>query len=140
MAHLSPYLSFSGNCREALTFYRVCLGGELSLQSFADSPMAAQMPAEAQQGIIHGSLLAGSFTIFGSDAGGMRGGLVVGTNVALAIDCQSEAEINTLFAQLGEDGIIVDPLAMMFWGGKYGALTDRFGIRWIFNYDPAPAG
>jgi len=32
MAHLNPYLSFDNQCREAMNFYKDCLGGTLELQ------------------------------------------------------------------------------------------------------------
>jgi PhnB protein len=134
MAQLIPYLSFSGNCREALHFYQSCFGGELNLMRFADSPMASHLPAEAQEAIIHGTLTTPTFLIQASDAGSFRGPLTLGNQVAIAVDCASEEEIDTLFAQLSEGGTVVDPLANMFWGGKFGALTDRFGIKWLFNY------
>lgn len=137
MAHLSPYLSFSGNCGDALTFYHSCLGGELDLQRFADSPIADQVPAEARDGIVHGSLSTGSLTLLGSDAGCMRAPLVAADNVGLCLNCESDEEITTLFAKLAEGGTVLDPLAYMFWGGKFGALTDRFGMKWIFNYQQA---
>ncbi len=137
MAQLSPYLSFGGNCREALTFYQSCLGGELSLQPFAESPYADQVPAGARQAILHGSLTAGALTLFGSDAGGMRSPLVAGNSVGLSLNCESDAEIDALFAKLGEGGTITDPLAEMFWGAKFGSPTDRFGTHWLFNYDHA---
>jgi PhnB protein len=56
MTQINPYLHFDGNCREAMTFYRESLGGELALQAVGDSPMASQMPAEAQKKILHASL------------------------------------------------------------------------------------
>ena len=134
MMHLSPYLSFRGNCREALSFYQSCLGGELELLRFADSPAAAHMPAEAHNGIMHGTLTTGSFILMASDAGGMGVPLTVGNQVSLSLHLDNEAEINTLFAQLGAGGTVLDPLADMYWGGRYGALTDQFGIKWLFNY------
>ncbi len=33
MTQIHSYLTFSGNCREAMTFYRECLGGILMLQT-----------------------------------------------------------------------------------------------------------
>ena len=27
-----------------------------------------------------------------------------------------------------------------FWGARFGMLTDRFGIRWMFNFDKPKAG
>ena len=45
MAQLNPYLNFDRNCREAMNFYKDCLGGELFLQTVGEMPeMAAQMP------------------------------------------------------------------------------------------------
>jgi hypothetical protein len=38
---INPYLKFNGNCREAMTFYKNCLGGELTLNTVAGSPMEA---------------------------------------------------------------------------------------------------
>jgi PhnB protein len=35
MAQLNPYLNFDNNCREAMNFYKYCLGGELKLQTVA---------------------------------------------------------------------------------------------------------
>src|SRR6185312_5274964 len=37
MYHSTPYLIFNGNCREAMTFYQTCLGGELSVTTFGES-------------------------------------------------------------------------------------------------------
>ena len=53
MAQLNPYLTFNGNCRQAMEFYKACLGGELSLTTVGDSPMKDQMPAEAQNAVMH---------------------------------------------------------------------------------------
>jgi PhnB protein len=40
MNALRPYLTFSGNCREAMEFYAECLGGEVSsIMSFAASDL-----------------------------------------------------------------------------------------------------
>jgi PhnB protein len=36
MTQINGYLHFNGDCREAMTFYRECLGGELSLQTIGE--------------------------------------------------------------------------------------------------------
>ena len=38
MTTLTPYLLFDGNCRQAMEFYRSCLGGELILTVVKDTP------------------------------------------------------------------------------------------------------
>ena len=45
---MNPYLTFNGNCREAMHFYRGISGGELNLQTIGESPMAVKMPAPMQ--------------------------------------------------------------------------------------------
>jgi PhnB protein len=42
-------------------------------------------------------------------------------------------ETDRLFAALAAGGAVEMPLQEMFWGGYFGSLTDRFGIRWMFN-------
>jgi PhnB protein len=49
MTQLNAYLHFNGNCREAMTFYQACLGGELKMQAVGESPMAGQMPPERKE-------------------------------------------------------------------------------------------
>ena len=38
MIKISPYLTFNGNCREAMEFYNKCLGGELKIMAVGDAP------------------------------------------------------------------------------------------------------
>lgn len=133
MTQINAYLTFDGNCREAMTFYHECLGGELYLQTVGESPMAGQMSAEWQQKILHASITKGSLVLMGSDMN--RTSLVRGNSVTLSINCSSEDELNTFFGKLSAGGQIIDPVADMFWGAKFGAFTDKFGINWIVNYD-----
>jgi PhnB protein len=133
MTQLIAYLQFQGQCREALTFYKECLGGELTLQKVGESPMAAQMPSEAAANILHGSLTKNGTTIvMGSDMVGAR--LKPGNSVALCLNCGSDEEIYALFDKLAVGGQVVMPLHQSFWGGTYGELTDKYGISWMLNH------
>jgi PhnB protein len=134
--YLTPYLSFEGNCREAMTFYQECLGGELMIQDVAGSPAAEHMSAEAQNGVLHASLTNGNMVLLGSDAGGQK--VTRGNTIALSINCSSDEEITTWFRKLSDGGNITMPLEDTFWGAKFGMLTDRFGMDWLLNYDKAP--
>ncbi|MBC6991032.1 VOC family protein [Hymenobacter sp. BT491] len=135
---LIPYLTFNGNCREAMTFYRDCLGGDLQIQSFADTPAVAdQMPAEAQQGVMHAILKSGDLVLMASDSG--MGQVTNGNSVSLSLDCPSAEEIATLFAKLSEGGTVTMALADTFWGATFGMFTDRYGMSWMLNYDKEPA-
>jgi PhnB protein len=127
------YLQFSGKCREALTFYQECLGGELSMQKVAESPMAAQMSSEAGANILHGALtLNGMVIVMGSDMMGAR--LKPGNSVSLCLNCSSDEEVYAVFDKLSVDGNVVMPLHQSFWGATYGELTDKYGISWMLSY------
>jgi uncharacterized glyoxalase superfamily protein PhnB len=63
MTQLNAYLRFYGNCREAMTFYQACLGGELWLQTFGESPMAGEMPPAMKDNVLHSSLTKDSLVL-----------------------------------------------------------------------------
>ena len=135
MTQINAYVGFNGKCREAMTFYKECLGGELMLQTVAETPMAAQCPEGMQNSIMHSSLTKGNLLLLmGSDMVGPDGHNQ-GNNIALSINCSSEEEINTVFSKLAEGGKIIDPLKVQFWGAIFCVLTDKYGINWMFNYD-----
>ena len=133
MAQLIPYLNFNGNCREAMTFYKTCLGGELMVQKISESPMAAHKPSEMAAMILHSQLTSKSgFILRGSDMMGKN--LVKGNSIGLCLDCPTEKETTTIFTKLSVDGHVKMPLHQTFWGATYGELTDKFGVNWMLNY------
>ena len=134
MTQINAYLNFSGNCREALSFYKDCLGGELSLQTVEGSPMEAGCPGAMKHQILHGSLTKNGLILMGSDMVGTEG-LIQGNNISLSLSCSSEKEINQFFSSLSAGGKIIEPLKLQFWGAMFGVLTDKFGIRWMLTYD-----
>jgi PhnB protein len=134
MARLNPYLNVPGKCREMMEFYAASLDASLTLQTVADSPVASQLPAEYQQQVIHSVLEKGDLILMASDMS--KHGSIVGNNVQLCVNCTSEEEINIYFNRLCVGGEINEPLQVMFWGGYFGALTDRYGIHWMFNFEP----
>src|SRR5258706_121535 len=84
--------SLIDNCREAMTFYKQCLGGELTFQTIGESPMAAQMPAVMKDRILHATLINDELTIMASDMVDEKG-LVRGNSISLMLDLSSENEI-----------------------------------------------
>ena len=133
MAQLNPYLKFNDNkCREAMTFYKDCFGGELTFQTVGESPMAKEMPAENHDKIMHADLKSGSLAIFASDM--MRDKAVVGDNVSLSLNYDNEAEIKKHFEALSKGGEVFMPLEDQFWGALFGVLTDKYGVEWMLNY------
>lgn len=132
MSQAIIYLNFNGNCAEAMRFYRNALGGELELQPIGTSPMAAHMPNEKPDNILHSSLESGGIIIMASD-------MVYGTKAengnacSICLVCDTEAELNGYFDELAVGGTIVEQPARAPWGDIFGMLTDKFGKSWMFN-------
>jgi PhnB protein len=134
MAQIFAYLTFNGNCREAMMFYKECLGGELTLQTIGDSPMADRMPAQMKQHILHATLKRGSLMLMASDMVSEQG-LNMGNSVALMLDCSSEEEIEGCYKKLSAGGETTHQLENTFWGALFGDLTDKYGNHWLLNYN-----
>jgi len=134
MTKINSYLTFSGNCREAMTFYKDCLGGELTLQTIGDSPLADKMPPQMKESILHSTLVKDALILMASDMVGEKG-LIRGTAVSLMLNCSSEEEIKTFYAKLSEGGQSTHPLEISFWGALFGDLVDKYGNQWLLHYD-----
>ena len=136
MARLNPYLQFNGTCREAMGFYRDCLGGELWIQTFGESPLAQGTPAEMHDRVIHAELAGGGMVLMASDGmGGQTPGQ--GGPVTLCLNSEDKEEIKGYYAKLSDGATATQPLSDEFFG-LFGTLTDRYGINWMFQAGADP--
>ena len=134
MTQAIAYLAFDGTCADAMRFYEKALGGKLEvLMSGADSPMAEQMPKEFANRILHARLvLPGGGMLYAGDAPahvpyeGIKG-------VSIAVDYDSVAQAQTVFAALAAGGQVTMPYGPQFWAVGFGMLTDKFGVPWMVN-------
>jgi PhnB protein len=133
MAKINSYLTFNGNCREAMTYYQKCLGGELTLQTIGESPLSEKMPQQMKDCILHATLSKDELVLLGTDMV-PASGLIKGNAVSLSLDCKNENEIRVIFQKLLEGGRSEHPLEDTFWGAVFGGLTDKFGIHWLLHY------
>jgi PhnB protein len=132
--HLSTYLLFDGTCREAMTFYHAVLGGELTLTTVGDSPMAAMFPASAQGRIVNARLTGAGVELSASDWLHPDEAPVRGNMNCLYLSGGTPDETASLFVRLSSGASVTDPLTAQPFGW-YGALNDRFGVRWMFHAD-----
>ena len=136
---LQTYLTFNGNCEEAMTFYKDVLQGEFTtMMRFSEAPPSAfEVPAEYQNQVMHCTLEAQGATLMASDTI-EPDKLNMGSNYSLSVGAESEAQGAQIFNQLGEGGQVVMPYEDAFWGGKFGMLVDKFGIQWMVSSDHKP--
>ena len=139
---LVPYLNFNGNCAEAFRFYERVLGGKIEvLLTHADSPIAAQVPPEWKDRVLHARLVVGDQVLLASDAPPEKYAPTRGIYAFAGLDTPEEAE--RIFAALAGGGTITMPFGPTFWASAFGMCVDRFGIGWMVNCSlPAevPAG
>lgn len=141
MTTLNPYLNFNGNAEEAFNFYKSVFGGEfLGLQRFKDMPKdeksPGHIPQEDQDLILHIALPIGNNILMASDcieAFGQKA--VFGSSNYISVQPDSEEETRRIFNALSAGGDIEMPLEEMFWGDLFGSFTDKFGIKWMVNYE-----
>lgn len=137
MAKLNPFLRFNdGKCREAMEFYKSIFGGKVEYMTMGDSPMAKDFPKEKHGLIMHAELSSQSIIFYGSDM--MRDKAIVGDNVGMALNCESEKELNKYFDKLKKGGEVMMEPKKEFWGGLFAMTTDKYGVEWMLNYQVEP--
>jgi len=117
------FITFSGNCKQALSFYQSCLGGELRLQVF-EQPL----PGYTGLPIVSGSLLTARITLHGSDLVPEEG-RQAGNHMAIYLQCHHERERKALLTKFHAEGGHPEDTA----GQPLIAFTDRFGVRWVLG-------
>lgn len=132
MTKLTPYLLFDGKCREAMEFYHSCLGGQLSLVRVKDSPAKDRMPAFQQDKVLNAHLSTGTLEISASDWLALNETPVRGNTVCLFLSGGTFQDLKTVFDKLSQGADVTNPLREVFFG-VYGALNDKFGVRWMFQ-------
>ncbi len=126
MKKVTPFLMFQGGqAEEAMNFY-VSLIEESGITN-----IVRYGPGEAGD---EGTVTRALFQLKGQEF------MCIDSNVSHAFDftpsfsifltCESEAEIETLYEKLGEDGQSLMPLGDYGFSRKFGWLNDRFGVSW----------
>jgi len=118
---LTPHLVVKG-ASEAIEFYRKAFGAR----------EIGRMTGPDGKTIMHADLVIGDSHLFLIDAGlGCPGAQAEGEFKA-SIHLYTE-DVDALFNQAVAAGAQVRmPVADMFWGDRYGAVTDPFGQQWSF--------
>ncbi len=133
---ISTYLSFNGQCAEAIKFYEQTIGAKLLFKmTWGESPMAGELPAEMHNMIMHSTLDLGSGQIMCADSPPDSYEKPAGISVSLHVSDPAEGE--RLFNALSENGNATMPYQKTFWSPGFGMCVDRFGIPWMVNTEGA---
>lgn len=128
---LITYVTFAGNCEEALNFYKEVLNGEiLQISHMGEGPM--EVPEHVKGKVMHARLKVGENVLYMSDTFDPAS-VVQGNNMSLSLQPDSIAETEDLFNKLSAGGTVKMPLQDTFWGARFGMFIDKFGIHWMLN-------
>ncbi|WNS75929.1 VOC family protein [Bacillus sp. DTU_2020_1000418_1_SI_GHA_SEK_038] len=131
----TPYLTFNGNAREALEYYKEVFEGEiLNLQTFGDADYPT--PPEADNRIMHAQFRKDDLFFMASDSFS-DGDVQIGNNISLVLEFESEDEIQRVYDRLSNKGTVLMELQDTFWGAKYAKVKDAFGTVWDLNMTKA---
>ena len=130
---LNPYIMFSGNAATAMEFYKECLGGEITgVQRFGDAPMPTS--DDDKDRILHATFTFDDNVIMFSDS--MKANPVPAeSNIHLSVDVDDAGKLDSVFSKMSEGGKVDMALQDTFWGARFGMLTDKFGVHWMFNHE-----
>lgn len=139
ITQLNPYLFFDGTAHEAIRFYEKALDARVEgLMRYRDMPGSNAPPEQADQ-VVHCLLHLGPATLMVSDTdqGRQRG---TGGNVDVSIRFDDVAEVDRRFELLSQGGKVSQAPHDAFWGDRFAAVTDRFGVRWMLTATPKKPG
>lgn len=119
------FITFSGNCKKALTFYQTCFGGLLQFETFDKN-----IEGYKDSPIISGVLLSDRLTIYGSDLVHDEG-RKIGNYVSIYLACRDTSERKMLVKKL--DCIEQTMLMRNDKHQKLIEVADAFDLRWILG-------
>jgi PhnB protein len=129
---LEAYLFFTGNCREAMEFYKEVFGGELTMQTYGEVP--GDKPEEMQgmdDKIMHATLRTDAIHFMATDS--TRKEKFGESFISLSLGGSDEETLRGYFEKLSEGGKVTAELKKEFWGDLFGTVTDKFGVDWMVN-------
>jgi predicted 3-demethylubiquinone-9 3-methyltransferase (glyoxalase superfamily) len=103
-----------GRAREAVDWYISLVPGS-AVERVDDS------------GAIRFTLAGRPFIAFDSP---VRHGFDFTPSTSIFVECDSEQQVQTLFAQLAEEGGVLMPVADYGFSSCFGWATDRYGVSW----------
>lgn len=138
-----PYLFFCGTASRAIARYESALGARVTARmNYGQGPGSEKIAAQDSDRIMHAALDLGGVQLFLSDSPASmdtpaeQHGV---SNVHVSLDLDDADDMQKKFDALAQGGKVHAAIHDAFWGGKFGMLTDEFGINWMFTFTPPAA-
>jgi PhnB protein len=129
-SRLNPYISFPGNARQAMEFYKTVFGGNLRLSTFGEfGPPDAPNADKIMHGMLetdNGLTLMGADTQPGTEP-------KPGDTITVSLSGDDSGELHGYWEKLAETGTVQMALEKQMWGDEFGMCVDQFGVPWMVN-------
>jgi len=131
------HLNFHGQAREALEFYQSVFGGQLTVATYADFGMPAELPGAAH--IVFGVM---AYDVPGEHTPATPGAPTThrenGTTITkepffLSVGGESIDEVTPVWEGLAKGATVIEAFGPAPWAPAFGMLADRFGVTWIVD-------
>ena len=130
MQKITTFLMFDGKAEEAMRFY---------MSLFKRSEILGITRYGANEDGVEGTVKHATFTLNGQEFmcidSSAQHGFTFTPSMSLYVRCDTEGEIDALFANLAQDGQVLMPLDRYPFSAKFGWLSDRFGVSWQLNLE-----
>lgn len=132
MTQVTPFLMFQGNAEKAMKFYT---------SHIAESAITSIIRYGANEAGVEGTVVRANFELKGQKFmcidSNAKHGFDFTPSYSMFITCDSEEEIDTLYATFVQGGEELMPLGSYGFSQKFGWLVDQFGVSWQFNLPAA---
>ncbi|WP_225872686.1 VOC family protein [Pedobacter frigoris] len=119
---VAVFITFSGNCKKALSFYQSCFGGLLQFETFEK-----EVDGYTEVPVVSGSLVSDRVIIYGSDLVHNEG-RKVGNYMSIFLRCKNTNDRKVLIKKLK---FHKDNFSVGDDDQKLIELTDAFDVRWL---------
>ncbi len=128
---ITTFLMFEGDAEEAITFY-TSLFDDSEIVRITKYGPDGQFGPDAEGTVQHALFTLKGQQYMAIDSFGHD--FTFTPAISLFAECDSEKEIDTLYAKLMEGGTAAMPLGDYGFSKKFGWVQDRFGVSWQLNY------
>jgi len=128
---ISPYVSFNGNCADAVTFYEKAFNVKAEIMRYKEAPPenGYQTPEGTENLVMHAQFEIDGEIIMLCDMP-PESPAKIGNNIAIMAEFDDVDSAKAAFDALKEGGNISMELQETFWSKCFGSLIDKFDINW----------
>ena len=133
MQKITTFLMFNGRAEEAMNLYT---------SLFKQSEILSVTRYGANEAGAEGSVQHATFMLNGQEFmcidSNAQHAFTFTPSISLYVRCDTEEEIDVVFAKLSQDGQIYMPLDRYSFSAKFGWVSDKFGVSWQLNLEAGP--